>query len=322
MRILAGVDRPDQGQRTVGHRVMIEYFAQNQSEVLDSGKTVYEEMYSGSPTTMVPLIREILGGFLFSGDDVYKKVGVLSGGERNRLAIARMLLKPSNVLLLDEPTNHLDLDSKEILLDSLLDYGGTLVFVSHDRYFIDRLANKIVDVGSGQALLYPGGYEDFIIGRKRGVVPLPPSSPVQTTRKENARITQPPTTPKSLSTSSTKPSSRKRASRGRKAAPPPRDPLAPRLRPKNAPPDRHAHERELRRLKTRLVTIEGQITAQEAAVREVEQQMASPGFYADAARSAQAVARHKSLHDELSALMKEWESLQEAVDRTQKSPAS
>ena len=98
---------------------------------------------------MVPTIRNILGGFLFSGDDVYKQVRVLSGGERTRLAVARMLLRPSNTLLLDEPTNHLDLDSKEVLLDALVDYGGTLIFVSHDRYFVERLATKIIEVGNG-----------------------------------------------------------------------------------------------------------------------------------------------------------------------------
>src|SRR5207342_396658 len=119
------------------------------------------------PNNMVPMIRNILGGFLFSGDDVYKKVRVLSGGERTRLAVARMLLRPSNVLLLDEPTNHLDLDSKEVLLDALADYGGTLIFVSHDRYFVDRLANKVVEVGGGQALVYPGGYEDFVYWKKQ-----------------------------------------------------------------------------------------------------------------------------------------------------------
>src|SRR5204863_51246 len=111
---------------------------------------------------MVPMIRNILGGFLFSGDDDYKKVRVLSGGERTRLAVARMLLRPSNTLLLDEPTNHLDLDSKEVLLDALVDYGGTLIFVSHDRYFVERLATKIVEVGSGTAIVYPGTYSEFL----------------------------------------------------------------------------------------------------------------------------------------------------------------
>ena len=110
---------------------------------------------------MVPAIRNILGGFLFSGDDIYKKAGVLSGGERTRLAVARMLLIPSNTLLLDEPTNHLDLDSKDILLEALEDYGGTLIFVSHDRYFVEKLATKIVEIGHGDAVVFPGTYWSF-----------------------------------------------------------------------------------------------------------------------------------------------------------------
>ena len=116
---------------------------------------------------MVPPIRNILGGFLFSGDDVYKKVRVLSGGERTRLAVARMLLRPSNTLLLDEPTNHLDLDSKDVLLDALEDYGGTLIFVSHDRYFVEKLATKIIEIGHGDALVYPGTYKEFLWSTKQ-----------------------------------------------------------------------------------------------------------------------------------------------------------
>ena len=140
----------------------MQYFAQDEATRLDPALTVYETLSAGSPHTMVPAIRNILGGFLFSGDDVYKKAGVLSGGERTRLAVARMLLRPSNTLLLDEPTNHLDIDSKEVLLDALADYGGTLIFVSHDRYFVEKLATKIVEVGDGKAMLYPGTYEAFL----------------------------------------------------------------------------------------------------------------------------------------------------------------
>ena len=140
----------------------MQYFAQDEATRMDPAPTVYETLASGSPNDMVPAIRNILGGFLFSGDDVYKQVRVLSGGERTRLAVARMLLRPSNTLLLDEPTNHLDLDSKEVLLDALVDYGGTLIFVSHDRYFVERLATKIIEVGSGTALVYPGTYKEFL----------------------------------------------------------------------------------------------------------------------------------------------------------------
>src|SRR5256712_3527139 len=162
MRMLSGEEAPDSGQRVEGHHVVMQYFAQDEATRLDPAPTVYETLASGSPNDMVPAIRNILGGFLFSGDDVYKRVKVLSGGERTRLAVARMLLRPSNTLLLDEPTNYLDLDSKEVLLDALIDYGGTLMFVSHDRYFVERLATKIIEVGNGEAIVYPGTYKEFL----------------------------------------------------------------------------------------------------------------------------------------------------------------
>ena len=161
MRILSGVEAPDAGTRTEGHQVVMQYFAQDEATRLEPTLTVYETLEAGSPVQMVPAIRTILGGFLFGGDDIYKKAGVLSGGERTRLAVARMLLRPANTLLLDEPTNHLDMDSKDVLLDALEDFGGTLILVSHDRYFIDKLATKVIDVGGGAASVYPGGYEEY-----------------------------------------------------------------------------------------------------------------------------------------------------------------
>ena len=162
MRMLSGVEAPDRGTREEGHQVVMQYFAQDEATRLDPKLTVYETLAAGSPNDMVPAIRNILGGFLFSGDDVHKKVRVLSGGERTRLAVARMLLRPSNTLLLDEPTNHLDLDSKDILLEALEDFGGTLIFVSHDRYFVEKLATKIVEIGHGDAPVFPGTYPEFL----------------------------------------------------------------------------------------------------------------------------------------------------------------
>ena len=162
MRLLSGEEAPDHGERREGHQVVLQYFAQDEANRLEPGRTVYETLEADSPISMVPMIRNILGGFLFSGDDIYKRAGVLSGGERTRLAVARMLLKPANTLLLDEPTNHLDLDSKDVLLDALVDFGGTLIFVSHDRYFVDRLATKIIAVGHGGIEVYPGTYAEYL----------------------------------------------------------------------------------------------------------------------------------------------------------------
>ncbi len=167
MRMLSGVEAPDGGTRTEGHQLVMQYFAQDEATRLDPTLTVYQTLAGDAPIHMVPNIRNILGGFLFSGDDVDKPVRVLSGGERTRLAVARMLLRPSNTLLLDEPTNHLDLDSKDVLLEALEDFGGTLIFVSHDRYFVDKLASKVIEIGHGQALLYPGNYEEFLWSRKQ-----------------------------------------------------------------------------------------------------------------------------------------------------------
>ena len=165
MRMLSGVEALDSGTRTEGHQVITQHFAQNEAARLDLTSR-YQTLAGDAPIHMVPHIRNILGGFLFSGDDIEKPVRVLSGGERTRLAVARMLLRPSNTLLLDEPTNHLDLDWKDVLLDALEDFG-TLIFVSHDRAFLDKLATKVVDIGHGQALLYPGNYEEFLWSRQQ-----------------------------------------------------------------------------------------------------------------------------------------------------------
>lgn len=169
MQLLAGGFSPTTGDLLLGHQVTREYFAQNQAEALKPNRTVYEELYDGCPYAMVPRLRDILGAFLFSGDAIDKSVSVLSGGERNRLALAKMLLRPANVLLLDEPTNHLDLQSKDILLDALRQFAGTVVFVSHDRYFVTSLASRIVEVADGTVTSYHGDYEYYLEKRAEGM---------------------------------------------------------------------------------------------------------------------------------------------------------
>jgi ATP-binding cassette subfamily F protein 3 len=147
--------------------VQSEYFAQDQYKELDQDARMIDDIGRVSPSSRETDVRNLLGCFLFSGEEVFKSIGVLSGGERNRYALLRMLLHPANFLLLDEPTNHLDMRAKDVLLHALSGYTGTVVFVSHDRYFIDKLATRVFEIGGGRVEVYPGNYEDFL-WRKQG----------------------------------------------------------------------------------------------------------------------------------------------------------
>ncbi len=308
----------------------MDYFAQNQAEVLNPTRTVIDEMSASSSLSMAPMIRTILGGFLFEGDDVFKKVAVLSGGERNRLALAKMLLQASNVLLLDEPTNHLDLDSKEILLEALEAYGGTLVFVSHDRYFVDKLATKVIEVGGGEAPLYPGGYEDFLYWKKQreaGVnAPLPAlahrrdeedDGTASVATKAPAAVPAPAPAaapPKAKGPSPAPPKAGPAKPGNSNTQPSAANPMAPRLRPSGSPPERQSLERELKKSKTRLTELEARIAEKEQAVKALETRMADPDFYADRAQAAAAADEHQKLMWETGDLMGRWEALQAEVD--------
>ena len=281
MRMLSAEEAPDSGTRTVGHEVVAEYFAQDEAARLNPTLTVYETLETGSPTDMVPAIRNILGGFLFSGDDIYKKAGVLSGGERTRLAVARMLLRPSNTLLLDEPTNHLDLDSKDVLLDALEDYGGTLIFVSHDRYFVERLATKIIEVGHGEAVVYPGTYAEFLWSKEHQGEPAKLQAPSSKIRAPKAKKLEPPTDPSSRD-------ERKRADAERKK-----------------------RQRAVDALQRRIADLESRIAEREAQVKELEATMAAPGFYENLQAAKPVTDRHQALMWEVGDLIAQWEALQE-----------
>jgi ATP-binding cassette, subfamily F, member 3 len=162
IKIMVGVEPLTAGEFTLGHNVQPDYFAQDQYKELDPESSLLDEISRIAVLTPQVELRNLLGCFLFSEDDVFKKIGVLSGGERNRFALARLLLKPSNFLLLDEPTNHLDLRAKDVLLEALQKYTGTVVFVSHDRYFIDRLATRVLEIADGHVNVFPGNYEDYL----------------------------------------------------------------------------------------------------------------------------------------------------------------
>ena len=161
-RILAGVEDPTEGERRLGYQVALDYYAQQQAEQLQGENTVYQEIARDAHLEIVPELRTLLGTFLFSGDTVNKRVAVLSGGEKSRLALAKMLLQPSNLLILDEPTNHLDIRTKDVLREALLQFSGTFILVSHDRYFLKGLVTKVLELREGQLVIYPGTFEEFL----------------------------------------------------------------------------------------------------------------------------------------------------------------
>jgi len=162
IKLLTGDEAPTAGQVKLGHNVVSEYFAQDQYKVLNGDSRMLDDISGAALKVPESELRSLLGCFLFRGDDVFKPLGVLSGGERNRYALARILVSPSNFLLLDEPTNHLDMRAKDVLLDALAAFSGTVVFVSHDRYFIDRLATRVLEVENGTVASHEGNYEDYL----------------------------------------------------------------------------------------------------------------------------------------------------------------
>jgi len=167
IKLLAGIEPLTSGDYRIGHNVEPDYFAQDQYKELDPDVQLLDDLSSVANGKTTTELRSLLGCFLFSADDVFKPIGVLSGGERNRYALARMLLNPANFLLLDEPTNHLDMRAKDVLLDALKEYNGTTVLVSHDRYFIDNLATKVLEVKDGKVHVYPGNYEDYLFRKEQ-----------------------------------------------------------------------------------------------------------------------------------------------------------
>ncbi len=298
MRLLSAEEAPDTGTRVEGHQVVIQYFAQDEATRLDPALTVYETLAAGSPEAMIPAIRNILGGFLFSGDDVYKKVAVLSGGERTRLAVARMLLQPSNALLLDEPTNHLDLDSKEVLLDALADYGGTLIFVSHDRYFVERLATRIVEVADRRVTLYPGTYAEYLWSKQSGTLGASDASAV---RERSATASSGPATPARAAHAAPK-----------RPAQPSEAPIPYDVR-KREIGDQRRRQKARRLLDDRIADIEARIAEAEASIKALEAQMSSPGFYEDHDGAKPVLDRHQQLMWNVGDLLSQWEMLQAAA---------
>jgi ATP-binding cassette subfamily F protein 3 len=268
-KIIIG-ELPYDGNFKLGHNVKIGYFAQNQDELLDGNKTVLDTLDEVATGEIRTKIRDILGAFLFSGEDVDKKVKVLSGGERSRLAMAKLLLEPCNLLILDEPTNHLDMRSKDILKQALMSYDGTLIAVSHDREFLDGLVDKVFEFNNRKIREYLGGIFDFLDRKK-----------MDSLKELERNIT------------SGTISSRKSESDSKQAF------LI-----------RKEYERDVRKFENRIEKVEKQIAETEQEIQDYEARIADPEGDLDSIMTPAFYAAYTSLQTELKNYMDEWEQLQ------------
>ena len=326
LKMLAGALEFDRGERLLGSHVEVQYYAQHQLDALDPSRTVLEELEHAAPEAQVSRLRTILGSFLFSGDAVGKKVAVLSGGEKARLALAKMLARPAALLCMDEPTNHLDLASKEVLEEALSGFTGTIVFISHDRYFINRIATQVVEVARGQLTTHLGDVRRLprrqgrrgrrhrpaaagaraldrvgtvdcaetvdCAGRVNGAGPV---YRAETKRRESTRgsaVHESPPDGVSAGAISGPPhvkSSRNEAGDSKKA--------------------NKAIDREIKAIKVRLSAVETQIQELEARQQEIGLALADPDLYRDGQKAREIAQSRKETEERVAWLMKEWEEL-------------
>lgn len=283
LRMLAGVLPFESGQRIIGHNVTTAYFAQYYIESLNPRSSIIEELRSAAPDEPEQRLRGLLGAFLFSGDDVTKNISVLSGGEKTRVAIARMLIRPANFLLLDEPTNHLDIPSREILTDALNAYKGTLCFITHDRMLIREIANKIIEVRDGRITVFLGSYDDYLQQSAA-------SYAVTNTEENRSHGRQ----PHGLSTTVQK--------RRRKA-------LEARLR--------NEYYRVISPINQRIAAIEQEVTVITERIKEIEPIMADPAHYEDPQNIVAVNREYAVLRKKVARLTNEWDGLTVVAERLQ-----
>jgi ATP-binding cassette subfamily F protein 3 len=314
LRILAGVLPVDAGQRIPGHRVQAAFYTQHQIEALTESRSVLEELESVAKTDDHPHLRGHLGAFLFSGEDVEKKIAVLSGGEKARLALAKMLLRPSNLLVLDEPTNHLDLEACEVLEEALRQYQGTLVLITHDRSFINALATRVVEVRSGQLREFLGNYDDYL--RKAGGADRAPAERGAVPghgRREAASAAGARSEPASTEGARSEPE----ASGVRQGAASEVDaPLPHKERRRLERERRKAREKAERRVQA----IEAAILEKESALEALGWKLGDPEIHRDADRVRSLEGERSSLREAIEELYREWERLAAEIESLDQAP--
>jgi len=279
LRMIAEEITPDRGVITLGYKVNMAYFAQHHNDMLDPRKTIVEEVSLAAPNETIGFVRSVCGAFLFSGDEVDKSIGVLSGGEKARVSLAKLLVKPGNLMLMDEPTNHLDLISSEILIDSLIDYKGTLIFVSHNQSFVNRLATKIWDIQGEEIEEYPGNLNEYYDHLER----------IEKTSSEHSDSKQ-----------------------GQVASS--RDKKSRKAQKKEEAEKRQMIRDTLKPIQDKLLALEERISDLERRQKELETILSDPAVFADTAKSPSFLNEYSEIREKVKELIARWEFAQEQLE--------